>query len=81
VREIVESEHEYDVAINDYETMGWEVVERGDSRAVVKRDLRGSWLWHLLYFLTVPVIGNMVYSAYRRYDRPERRIIRLRTGG
>ena len=41
MREIVESEHEYDVAINDYETMGWEVVERGDSRAVVKRDLRG----------------------------------------
>jgi hypothetical protein len=35
---------------------------------------------HILYFLCAPVYGNLIYSAYRRYDRPEQTVIRVREG-
>ena len=76
MREVVETEQEFKQAQFDYETAGWEVVEKAQGRAVLERDLRGTWIWHLLYFFLAPVYGNLVYSAYRRYDRPERIVIR-----
>jgi hypothetical protein len=56
--------------------MGWEIVEDGDRRIVAERGLRGSWWWHLLFLLIIPIGANLAYSAYRRYDRPERCIVR-----
>ena len=76
MREVVDTEQEFKQAVFDYETAGWETVEQAQGRAVLERGLRGTWIWHLLYFFFLPVYGNMVYSGYRRYGRPERLIIR-----
>jgi hypothetical protein len=77
MRELVETQHELNAARADYERMEWEIVEAGDRRIVAERGLRGSWWWHLLFFVIIPIGANLAYSAYRRYDRPERRIVRL----
>ena len=76
MREVVETERDFDQALFDYETAGWETIEKAQGRAVMERDLRGTWIWHLLYFFLAPVYGNLVYSAFRRYNRPERIVIR-----
>ena len=78
MRELVESENQLKAATADYERMGWEVVDQTAGRVVVKRGLRGSWLPHILYFLLAPIYGNLIYSAFRRYDRPEHVVIRIR---
>jgi hypothetical protein len=78
MRELVDSKDELKAAASDYERMGWEVTDRTAGRIVVERGLRGSWVWHLLYFIAAPIYGNLVYSAYRRYDRPEQVVIRVR---
>lgn len=77
-RELVDTKREREAAESDYERMGWEVVDRSAGRSVVERGWRGSWGLHLFFFLLAPVYGNMVYSAYRRYDRPEQIVIRTR---
>lgn len=76
MRKVVESEQEFEQALFDYQTAGWETAEKAEGRAVLERGLRGSWLWHLLYFFFAPVYGNMLYSAYRRYNRPEKLVVR-----
>lgn len=78
MRELVDSTPELDAAEADYERMGWEVIDRTPERAVVERGFRGSWLWHLLFFLLIPILANLCYSAYRRYNRPEQVVIRVR---
>jgi len=78
MREVVDTEQEYEQAVFDYETAGWEVVEQAQGRAVLERGLRGTWVWHLLFFVAAPIYGNLIYSAYRRYDRPERFVVRRR---
>jgi hypothetical protein len=77
-RELVDTKHELQGAEADYELMGWEVIDRSAGRIVVERGRRGSWGWHLLYLLILPILGNLIYSAYRRYDRPEQIVIRIR---
>jgi hypothetical protein len=77
-RELVDTKRELQGAESDYEQMGWEVVDRSPGRIVVERGRRGSWPWHLLYFAILPVYGNLLYSAYRRYNRPQRLVIRIR---
>ena len=79
-RELVDTKREREAAEADYERMGWEVVGRSTGRTVVERGRRGSWGWHILYFLLVPIVGNLIYSAYRRYDRPEQIVIRTHGG-
>ena len=81
MRELVDSKDELEAAATDYERMGWEVTDRTGGRLVVERGWRGSWGMHILYFLLAPVYGNLVYSAYRRFDRPEQVVIRVRGGG
>ena len=78
MREVVDTEQEFKQAIFDYETVGWETVEQAQGRAVLERGLRGTWIWHVLYFIMAPIYGNVVYSAYRRYDRPEKLVVRRR---
>ena len=78
-RELVDTERERKAAESDYERMGWE-VNRSAGRTVAERGFRGSWVWHILYFLLAPIYGNLIYSAYRRYDRPEQIVIRTRGG-
>lgn len=78
MRELVDTNRELEAAIMDYQQLGFEVTEREQGRAVLKRGLRGGWGWHILYFLLAPIYGNVVYSAYRRFDRPERVIVRVR---
>lgn len=78
MRDAVDTQREYANAVNDYERMGWEIDARESGRTVLQRGLRGGWLWHLLFFLIVPIIGNLCYSAFRRYDRPEYVVVRLR---
>lgn len=78
MRELVDSKDELEAAENDYERMGWEVTDRTTGRSVVERGLRGSWWWHVLYLFLAPIAGNLIYSAYRRYDRPEQVVIRVR---
>ena len=80
MREVVETKQELENAVGDYETAGWEAVEQTDNRAVMERGLRGSAVWHILYFFLAPLYGNLVYSAYRRYDRPETCVIRVQAG-
>lgn len=77
-RELVDTKRELQGAESDYEQMGWNVIDRSPGRIVVERGRRGSWAWHLLYFIALPVYGNLLYSAYRRYDRPQRLVIRIR---
>jgi len=79
-RELVDTKREREAAEADYERMGWEVVGRSTGRTVVERGRRGSWGWHILYFLLVPIVGNLIYSAYRRYDRPKQIVIRTHGG-
>lgn len=78
MREVVDTEQEFKQTVFDYETAGWETVEQAQGRAVLERGLRGSWIWHVLYFIMAPIYGNAVYSAYRRYDRPEKLVVRRR---
>mgnify|MGYP000421626364 CR=1 FL=1 len=80
MRTVVETTREFDQAISDYQAIGWEVDQRGADRAILKRGFRGSWLWHLLFLFLVPIVGNLCYSAYRRYNRPAWRVVRLRDG-
>ena len=77
-RELVDTESELEAAVSDYERMGWEVAERSRERVVLSRGLRGSWLWHLLFLVLIPIVANLCYSAYRRYNRPEGVVIRRR---
>lgn len=81
MREIVYSEREFEQAIFDYETMGWAVTQRQEGRAVLERGLRSDWLWHLPFFILAPIYGNIVFSGYRRFDRPEQVVIWHRQDG
>jgi hypothetical protein len=78
MRELVDTKAQLEAAESDYERMGFDAVERNAGRTVMKRGLRGTWLPHILYFFFAPVYGNLIYSAFRRYDRPERVVIRIR---
>lgn len=78
MRELVETKQQLEAAESDYERMGFDAVDRAPGRTVMRRGLRGSWLPHILYLFLVPIVGNLVYSAFRRYDRPERVVIRIR---
>lgn len=80
MREVVDTKEEFDQAIFDYETAGWEAIEQARGRAVLERGLRGAWGWHLLFLFLAPIYGNMAYSAYRNFDRPEKLVIRRRMG-
>lgn len=80
MRDVVDTEEEHNNAVSDYERMGWEIDAREENRTVLRRGLRGSWLWHLLFFLLAPIVGNLCYSAYRRFDRPEKTVVRVRDG-
>jgi len=77
-RELVDSKNELEAAELDYQHMGWDVVERSPGRTTVERGWRGAWGWHLLFLILVPIAGNLCYSAYRRYNRPEQIVIRVR---
>lgn len=79
--QLVETERELDQTITDYQTEGWDVEKREAGRVVFERGLRGRWAWHLLYLILLPIIGNLCYSAYRRYGRPEREVVRHRASG
>ncbi|MFD1600314.1 hypothetical protein [Halobellus rarus] len=78
MREIVDTEEDRQRAVEDYEAIGWEVEDETADRTVLKRGFRGGWIEHVLYFLLAPIYGNLVYSAYRRFDRPKRHIVRVR---
>jgi len=77
MREIVDNQTELEQSMFDYETAGWEVEEKSRGRVVMKRGLRGGFLEHFLFFFLAPIYGNLVYSAYRRFDRPERIVLRV----
>lgn len=78
MREVVDTERGFEQAVFDYETAGWDVEEKNQGRAVLNRGYRGGWGWHLLFLVLIPIGGNLAYSAYRRFDRPERAVIRLK---
>ena len=78
MREIVDSKVEFEQAIFDYETTGWEVVERNPGRAVLKKGLRGEWIIHILLLFLLPIVGNIFFSAYRNFDRPQKLVVRRR---
>lgn len=78
MREVVDTKTEFEQAVFDYETAGWETVEQSQGRAVLERGLRGSWAWHILFLFIAPIYGNLLYSAYRCYDRPEQFVVRRR---
>jgi hypothetical protein len=80
MRDVVDTDHERDLAVSDYERMGWEIDTEGENRTVLKRGFRGSWWWHLLFLILAPIVGNLCYSAYRRFDRPEKTVVRVRDG-
>lgn len=77
MREIVETKQELEAAESDYEQMGWEVTARALGRTVVKQGTRGDWRWHILLVILAPLYGNLVYAAYRRYNRPKYVVIRI----
>ena len=77
-RELVDTESELEAAVSDYERMGADLADRSRNRAVVSRGARGAWVWHLAFLITVPIVGNVIYSAYRRFGRPEEVVIRIR---
>lgn len=81
MRDVVDTEEEHNNAVSDYERMGWEIDAREENRTVLRRWLRGSWLWHILFFFMAPVFGNVCYSAFRRYDRPAYVVVRTRGDG
>lgn len=67
-------------AVSDYvEGEGWEIIEKEDGRTILELGLRGSWFWHLLWFILLPILGNIIYSLWRRTDdRPKRKVIRVK---
>lgn len=78
MRDVVDTEEEHNTAVSDYERMGWEIDAREEGRTVLRRGFRGGWGWHLLFFVLLPVFGNLGYSAFRRYDRPAYVVVRTR---
>lgn len=80
MREVVETADEIEAAVQDYEEMDWEVYDRTLDRVVFRRGLRGRFLWHFFYFLLAPVVGNLIYSAFRRFNRPRYTVVRVRGG-
>lgn len=78
MREIVDSQKELEQAVFDYKQAGWEVDQEAEGRAIMKRGLRGGFLEHFLFFILLPIYGNLVYSAYRRYNRPEKLVFRVK---
>lgn len=80
MREVVETADELEAAIEDYEEMGWKVYDRTPGRVVFRRGKRGNVFWHLPYLLLAPVVGNLTYSAFRRYNRPRYTVVRVRGG-
>ena len=78
MRELVDTRHELEAAVSDYQRLGFDIMESNPGRAVLRRGYRGSALWHLLFFAVAPFYGNLVYAAFRRFDRPERVIVRVR---
>jgi len=80
MREVVETADELEAAIEDYEEMNWKVYERTPGRVVFRRGKRGNVFWHLPYLLLAPVVGNLTYSAFRRFNRPRYTVVRVRGG-
>lgn len=78
MRDVVDTEQEFKQAVFDYETAGWEVVEQNQGRAVLQRGLRGSWIWHIPLLIFTLGYGNLLYLAYRWFDRPEKLVVRRR---
>lgn len=77
-RELVDTKHALAAAEQDYLRMGWDVIDRTPGQVTVERGRRGAWGWHLLFLILVPLVGNLCYSAYRRYNRPEQMVVRIR---
>lgn len=77
-RELVDTKHALAAAEQDYLRMGWDVIDRTPGQVTVERGRRGAWGWHLLFLILVPLVGNQCYSAYRRYNRPEQMVVRIR---
>ena len=78
MREVVDTEQAFEQAVFDYQTVGYEVVEKAQGRAVLKRGLRGDWIWHVPLFIFTLGVGNIAYLFYRWFNRPEKLVVRRR---
>lgn len=79
MREVANTQEEFNELINDYKSLDWKLVEEKDDKAVLKLGLRGIWGFHIVMFLLLPIVGNIIFSLYRRMgDRPKKCVIRLK---
>jgi len=66
MRREVDSEKKKDKLIQDYQTQGYKVKDETSDRVVMNKGLKGDWWWHIIIFLLFPILGNLVYSMWRR---------------
>lgn len=79
MRKVAKTEEEFNQLIDDYESQNWKIVEETSEKAVLKKKLRGAWIWHILWFILIPILGNILYMIYRRTgDGGEKGVIRLK---
>lgn len=56
------TQREFDSLLDDYITQGYEVLNRGEQSAMLRKGTWGTGAGHLLWFLLTCGLGNMVYA-------------------
>lgn len=68
----VSSKREFESMLDDFITQGYEILEQGQSTALVRRKTWGSsgghLLWGLLTFWCTLGIGNLAYALAAHYN-------------
>ena len=60
--------------IEEAEAEGWTVAKERDDWALLKRPHWGRKRWHLVFLLTLG-LGNVLYAPYKRFIRPDKKLV------
>lgn len=76
-----ESRREYENLVDDYITQGYEVTERGENSAMLRKKTWGTMGWHILVALLTAwwtiFLGNVAYALMARYWLADQLLVRL----
>lgn len=76
-----QTREELEDTVDELITIGYEIKERGEL-SVRMKETKGDekYIWHAIWFLLLPILGNLLYYLY--YDsQKEEVLIRVETSG
>ncbi len=76
-----DSRRDYENIIDDYITLGYEVLERGENSTRLRKKSWGTMGWHILVFIVLGwwtlFLANIAYALMARYWLAEEMLVRM----